>query len=353
MTQKEFNSTVSEMFGNNFFVELKEYIFDRNYNDYLNNYILKDCTREDIIYALHDPKQLEANYEKIDINSFADFLSYIENDSVFSFEISIKVLKILYLIEKISSAKYKDNYFEIKISAQNIISDFYDKEIIGKLATTKLENLFSKYRELNQFIVFEHTDNIMLIKNRILLFVFDYITTYLKTLALNLRLNMGNLLEVYKLEAKLALNSIDEDLNKDIVKSIKEIQMFRYKKEKGRKSRNLNISREDWFYTIRQLRDILNEHKKLINEIIDKKVDKLKKENDFNTIIKDYDYTTSKILSIYFHEKLNNETINVKDCIYKFIDEEYELGFIKDNDFYAGLDNMKHCIRRHLKKDKI
>ena len=98
MTQKEFNSTVGEMFGKNFFVELKEYIFDRNYNDYLNNYILKDCSREDIMYALHDPKQLEPNYEKIDINSFADFLSYIENDSVFSFEISIKILKILYLI---------------------------------------------------------------------------------------------------------------------------------------------------------------------------------------------------------------------------------------------------------------
>ena len=353
MTQEKFNYTVGEMFGENFFAEFKKYIFNRNYNDYLNNYILKDCTREDIMYALHNPKQTEPNYEKIDINSFTDFLSYIENDSAFSFEISMKILNILYLIEKISGAKCKDNYFEVKIAAQNIISDFYDKEILETLAETKLENLFSKYREQNQFIGFEQTDNIMILKNRILLFVFNYIITYLKTLAINLRLNMGNLLEVYKLEAKLALNSIDEDLNKDIVKSIKEIQMFSYKKEKGRKSRNLNISSEEWFYVTEQLRDILNKHKKLINEIIDKKVDKSKKENDFNTIIKDYDYMTSKILSIYFYEKLNNETINVEDCIYKFIDEEYELGFIKDNEFDTGLDNMKHCIRRHLKKDKI
>ena len=83
MTQEKFNYTVGEIFSKNFFTELKKYIFNRNYNDYLNNYILKDCTREDIMYALHDPKQTKPNYEKIDINSFTDFLSYIENDSVF------------------------------------------------------------------------------------------------------------------------------------------------------------------------------------------------------------------------------------------------------------------------------
>lgn len=61
---------------------------------------------------------------------------------------------------------------------------------------------------------------------------------------------------------------------------------------------------------------------------------------------------TSKILSIYFYEKLNNKTVNIEGCIYKFINEEYNLGFLSEYDEGTGFDNMKHCIRRHFKTNK-
>ncbi len=348
------NELIANLFEENFWGKLKKHILASSFDEYLENFLKeRQVTIDDVKWTIHEPGYIENDieYQNISIFSFEEFLENLKQKPDFSFCVSIKILKILKSLKVLESIKLKSDIFSLKINAKRIFSSFYNNEIIDKLNVLTVKSLESVYIDQNQLIYIEE-ENIDILKIRLLLFVLDYIYTYLRTVVYESQKDINTLLEVYKYEARLNLNE-KRELSNDILNAIKQLRNNKYNKSRGRKNKRKDLLTNDMqaFWFVKDMaKETLAEYKNYLDTVLQKtrkskklaimQVEQLCKSKKFDLI-------SVKIITIYANEVLKHGSAETDFCISKLLDEEFHLGFFQENiNDLNAFDNFKKWLTR-------
>ena len=332
------------------------FIFDGDFNSFE-----EDCfkRKEQFSDNINVIEIINPNYSSLQITDFDDFLVCFNTNKVFQYQVEMNILQIKYLLVNYFNGKelFKDS-FSIKLS-NNIIKNFYSSET-DKLLNSKLQDLYNDYYDNNDFIKFKDRTGINDFKAKVVLFILNYVLNYTKEILSNLKSDIQNLIDVYRLDTRYKLNcelwDADSQLSKELNEKRKQLKCTKYNKGIGRKIKNhgqINpVNVEELKQHIEIAKGIISQHKAEIKKIC--KLGKYKAKTEFDTYIKDLDFETKILLNIYFEENYGcNNATTVEFCAYKAMNDKFALDFFNRDSSYdiSSYDAMKKFIRRYEKDD--
>ena len=356
MDNLKLNTKIKELFDTEFFIKFGNFIFDGDFKSFKEDCFKRKEQFSDNIKII---EFINPNYSSLQITDFDDFLVCFNTSKVFQYQVEMDILQIKYLlINYFNNREISDEIFSIKLS-DKIIKDFYKSET-DKLLNVELQNLNNDYYDNNDFIKFKDVTDINDYKAKIILFILNYTLNYAKEILINLKSDIQNLIDVYRLDTRYKLNceiwDADSQLSKELNEKRKQLKCAKYNKGMGRKLKEhgtINpINVDELKQHIEIAKGIISQHKAEIKKIC--KLGKYKAQTAFDTYIKDLDYETQILLNIYFEENYvckSNATVDF--CAYKAMNYKFALDFFnQDNSCDTNsYEAMKKFVRRYEKND--
>lgn len=357
MSEINLDTKIEKLFDNNFFDELKNFIFDSDLTTFVETCFRR---KEQLTNKVKILDIINPEYSSLNIYNFKDFWVYFSSNKIFQYQVEVAILQIKYLVtEFFDNKNIFDETFDIKLSS-NIIQNFYKLQI-NKLLTSNIRNLYDDYYDNNPFIKFEKLNNINDFKVKLILFIINYTLNYTKEIVENIVLDIRNLFNIYELDTKYKLNSelwnTEHQLSEDISNKRKQLQNAKYNKNSGRNLKNHSkintVDIEELKQHITIAKEIINRHKNKVKEIC--KLNNLNARVAFENYVKDLACETKILLKIYFEENFGyKKSATVDFCAYKAMNDKFALDFFNDNNNeFNSYEAMKKFVSRHKKEKAI